>query len=42
VGALLLALGVWRWSRRAREPAAEPAIEPELDARVDELLAKWD
>jgi cytochrome c-type biogenesis protein CcmH/NrfF len=42
VGALLLALGVWRWTRRAREPAAEPAIEPELDARVDELLAKWD
>jgi cytochrome c-type biogenesis protein CcmH/NrfF len=42
VGALLLALGVWRWSRRAREPAVEPALEPELDARVDELLAKWD
>jgi cytochrome c-type biogenesis protein CcmH/NrfF len=42
VGALLLAIGVWRWTRRAREPAAEPALEPELDARVDELLAKWD
>jgi cytochrome c-type biogenesis protein CcmH/NrfF len=42
-GALLLAFGVWRWSRRARgEPVPEPAIEPELDARVDELLAKWD
>jgi cytochrome c-type biogenesis protein CcmH/NrfF len=41
-GAALLAVGVWRWSRRAREPLVEPAIEPELDARVDELLAKWD
>ena len=41
-GALLLALGVWRWTRRARDPGAEPPIEPELDARVDELLAKWD
>jgi cytochrome c-type biogenesis protein CcmH/NrfF len=40
-GALLLALGVWRWTR-TREPTPEPAIEPELDARVDELLAKWD
>jgi cytochrome c-type biogenesis protein CcmH/NrfF len=43
VGAALLALGVWRWSRRTRgEPVVEPALEPELDARVDELLAKWD
>jgi cytochrome c-type biogenesis protein CcmH/NrfF len=41
-GAALLAAGVWRWSRRAREPAVEPSLEPELDARVDELLAKWD
>lgn len=41
-GALLLALGVWRWTRRAHEPVVEPALEPELDARVDELLAKWD
>jgi cytochrome c-type biogenesis protein CcmH len=41
-GAVLLALGVWRWSRRPRDPAAEPPLEPELDARVDELLAKWD
>jgi cytochrome c-type biogenesis protein CcmH len=41
-GALLLAVGVWHWSRRARDPVVEPPIEPELDARVDELLAKWD
>jgi cytochrome c-type biogenesis protein CcmH len=42
VGAVLLALGVWRWSRRPRDAAAEPPLEPELDARVDELLAKWE
>jgi cytochrome c-type biogenesis protein CcmH len=42
LGAVLLALGVWRWSRRAREPEPEPPLEPELDARVDELLAKWE
>jgi cytochrome c-type biogenesis protein CcmH len=41
-GALFLALGVWRWTRRGREAAPEPPVEPELDARVDELLAKWD
>jgi len=41
-GAALLAVGVWRWSRRSRAPVAEPALEPELEARVDELLAKWD
>jgi cytochrome c-type biogenesis protein CcmH len=40
-GALLLAFGVWRWSRgRAPEPA-QP-LDPELDARVDEVLAKWE
>jgi cytochrome c-type biogenesis protein CcmH len=41
-GAVLLAFGVWRWSRRPREAMAEPPLEPELDARVDELLAKWE
>ena len=41
-GALLLAFGVWRWSRtRGPDPPAEP-LDPELDARVDELLAKMD
>jgi cytochrome c-type biogenesis protein CcmH len=41
-GALLLAFGVWRWSRtRGPEPPAEP-LDPELDARVDELLAKME
>ena len=42
-GALLLALGVWRWTRgRAPGDAAAPPLDPELDARVDELLAKLD
>ena len=41
-GALLLAFGVWRWSRtRGPDPPAEP-LDPELDARVDELLAKME
>ena len=53
VGAGLLALGVWRWSR-AREPVAVPAggaarngkpspeLDPETERRLDELLAKLD
>jgi cytochrome c-type biogenesis protein CcmH len=41
-GALLLALGVWRWSRARAPDAAEPPLDPALDARVDELLAKMD
>ena len=53
VGAGLLALGVWRWSR-AREPVAAPAggparngkppaeLDPETERRLDELLAKLD
>ncbi|HVP74780.1 MAG TPA: cytochrome c-type biogenesis protein CcmH [Gaiellaceae bacterium] len=51
LGAGLLGLGVWRWSR-AREPAAAPAgspalngkpspeLDPETERRLDELLAK--
>jgi len=42
LGAVLLALGVWRWSRiRGPDPPDEP-LDPELDAQVDELLAKMD
>ena len=41
-GALLLALGVWRWSRARAPDAAEPPLDPELDARVDELLAEYE
>jgi cytochrome c-type biogenesis protein CcmH len=42
LGAALLALGVWRWSRSRGPTGPPPPVEPELDARVDELLAKWD
>ena len=41
VGALLLALGVWRWTR-GRTPVASEPLDPALDARVDELLAKME
>jgi cytochrome c-type biogenesis protein CcmH len=44
-GALVLAVGVWRWSRR-REPEPEAAPESELDEeterRLDDLLARFD
>jgi len=51
LGAGLLGLGVWRWSR-GREPVAPPAggpalngkpaaeLDPETERRLDELLAK--
>ena len=40
-GALLLAVGVWRWSRsRTDEP--EPALDPDEERRIDELLARID
>ena len=41
LGAVLVGLGVWRWSR-TRPPELEAPLEPELDARVDEALAKWE
>ena len=46
-GALVLAFGVWRWSRR-REPeesAAESAgsgLDEETERRLDDLLARFD
>jgi cytochrome c-type biogenesis protein CcmH/NrfF len=42
LGALLLALGVWRWTRARGQDAPEPPLDPELDRRVDELLARYD
>jgi cytochrome c-type biogenesis protein CcmH len=36
-GALLLALGVWRWSRSREVEVAEP-LDPALAAQVDELV----
>lgn len=40
-GAALLALGVWRWSRR-REPESAVPLDAETERRIDELLAGLD
>jgi cytochrome c-type biogenesis protein CcmH len=44
-GALVLAIGVWRWSRR-REPEpeepADSALDEETERRLDDLLARFD
>lgn len=40
-GAGLLALGVWRWSRR-REPETPAPLDAETEQRIDELLADLD
>jgi cytochrome c-type biogenesis protein CcmH len=40
-GALVLAFGVWRWSR-SRVPEPTQPLDPDLDARVDEVLAEWE
>jgi cytochrome c-type biogenesis protein CcmH/NrfF len=40
-GAGLLALGVWRWSRR-REPEPVVPLDAETERRIDELLADLD
>ena len=44
-GAIVLAVGVWRWSRR-RDPEPEEPTEPGLDEeterRLDDLLARFD
>ena len=42
VGALLLGLGVWRWSR-ARAPDEVPGtVDDDAERRLDELLARLD
>jgi len=41
LGALLVAFGVWRWSR-ARGPDDDPEVDPETEQRLDELLARLD
>jgi cytochrome c-type biogenesis protein CcmH len=45
-GALVLAFGVWRWSRRSEpeEPAepAGPGLDEETERRLDDLLARFD
>jgi len=45
-GGLVLAFGVWRWSRR-REPeepdeAADSGLDEETERRLDDLLARFD
>ena len=45
-GALVLGLGVWRWSRRrGPEPRDEPegsGLDEETERRLDDLLARFD
>jgi cytochrome c-type biogenesis protein CcmH len=44
-GALVLAVGVWRWSRRSQpepEAEAEPGLDEETERRIDDLLARFD
>ena len=46
-GALVLAVGVWRWSRRRGpdEPPDEPegsGLDEETERRLDDLLARFD
>jgi cytochrome c-type biogenesis protein CcmH/NrfF len=45
-GALVLAFGVWRWTRR-REPEEpegplDPRLDEETERRIDDLLARFD
>ena len=45
VGAVVLGVGAWAWSRNRAGPepaAAGPPLDPELDRRVDEELARFD
>ena len=45
-GALVLAFGVWRWSRRREpeEPVEPPdsGLDEETERRLDDLLARFD
>jgi cytochrome c-type biogenesis protein CcmH/NrfF len=44
-GALVLAFGVWRWSRRRGPEAEEPedsGLDEETERRLDDLLARFD
>ena len=40
-GGVLLALGVWRWSRHRPADDEEP-VDPEMNRRIDDLLARMD
>jgi cytochrome c-type biogenesis protein CcmH len=45
-GALVLAFGVWRWSRRKEpeepEESADSGLDEETERRLDDLLARFD
>jgi cytochrome c-type biogenesis protein CcmH len=41
-GALVLAFGVWRWSRGRSGEEDEAALDPDEERRIDELLARID
>jgi cytochrome c-type biogenesis protein CcmH/NrfF len=44
-GALVLAAGVWRWSRRREPDEPEPAgsgLDEETERRLDDLLARFE
>ena len=45
-GALVLAVGVWRWSRRREPEEPEPpegsGLDEETEQRLDDLLARFD
>jgi cytochrome c-type biogenesis protein CcmH len=44
VGAVLLAFGVWRWSRGRDEPppGSPDRLDPESERRLDEALARFE
>jgi cytochrome c-type biogenesis protein CcmH/NrfF len=41
-GAGLLAVGVWRWSRRREDESVATVLDAETERRLDELLARLD
>jgi cytochrome c-type biogenesis protein CcmH len=44
-GAVVLAVGVWRWSRRREPEEAEPegsGLDEETERKLDDLLARFD
>jgi cytochrome c-type biogenesis protein CcmH/NrfF len=42
LGALAIAFGVWRWSRRRAPDDDEPPLDVETERQLDELLARLD
>ena len=41
-GALLLGVGVWRWSRARTPDEGQPPVDDDTERRLDELLARLD